>query len=123
MEQGEGAKALSLAAPDKILEAEYRAPFLAHATMEPMSCAAHRHNGKLEVWAGVQDPLGTRALAAQMAGLDLDDVVFHPLQMGGGFGRRAAMFCGNFIEDAVRGGHAGALPGQADLVPRGRYAA
>ena len=102
LERGDGAKALSLAAPGKVLEAEYRAPFLAHATMEPMSCAAHRHNGKLEVWAGVQDPLGTRALAAQTAGLDLEDVVFHPLQMGGGFGRRAAMFCGNFIEDAVR---------------------
>lgn len=100
--QRDGAKPLSRTAPDKIVEAEYRAPFLAHATMEPMSCAARHHNGKLEVWAGVQDPLGTRALAARTAGLALEDVVFHPLQMGGGFGRRAAMFCGNFIEDAVR---------------------
>jgi len=97
-EQGNISKAFS--ASSEIIEAEYRVPFLAHATMEPMNCTAHYHDGKLEVWTGTQDPLGTRALAAETAGLDMKDVTVYPLQLGGGFGRRIPS-TGNFIEDAV----------------------
>jgi isoquinoline 1-oxidoreductase beta subunit len=36
----------------------------------------------------MQDPLQTRTLLAKFAGLSVDDVTFHPMLMGGGFGRR-----------------------------------
>ena len=97
-EQGNVEKAFAASAA--IIEAEYRVPFLAHATMEPMNCTAHYHDGKLEVWTGTQDPLGTRALASEVSGLDMKNVTLHPLQLGGGFGRRIS-YTGNFIEDAV----------------------
>ena len=52
-----------------VLEAEYRVPFLAHATMEPMNAVAWLHDGKLEIWAGVQNPTAARDLSAKAAGL------------------------------------------------------
>lgn len=84
-----------------VFETEYRAPFLAHATMEPMNCTAHFDNGHLHVWTGTQDLLGTRARAAEVAGLDFDTVSAHPVQLGGGFGRRLSD-ASNYIDDCVR---------------------
>ena len=76
------------AAGVKVVEAQYRVPFLHHATMEPLALSAHFRNGKLEIWGGLQDPLSTRARAAKALDIGIDDVVFHPMLMGGGFGRR-----------------------------------
>ncbi|MFG6429574.1 xanthine dehydrogenase family protein molybdopterin-binding subunit [Roseateles sp. LYH14W] len=73
---------------DKVLEAEYRVPFLAHATMEPMNAVAWLHDGQLDIWAGVQNPTAARDQAAQLAGLDASQVRLHVMLMGGGFGRR-----------------------------------
>ena len=77
-------------APDggKLLTAEYRAPFLHQAMMEPFALVAHARDGRLDVWGGLQDPLGARAALAKASGLDVDKVMFHPMIMGGGFGRR-----------------------------------
>jgi isoquinoline 1-oxidoreductase subunit beta len=69
-------------------EAVYQVPYLAHAPMEPMNTTALYQNGTLEVWAGTQDGLGSRAFCAKTAGLPLEKVTFHLLAMGGGFGRR-----------------------------------
>ena len=96
--QGNAAKAMSGA--DGIIRAEYQVPFLAHAAMEPVNCVAWQRAGRLELWAGVQDPLGVRALAAETAAMDMENVVVHPYQMGGSFGRKSS-FGGNFIRDAV----------------------
>ncbi|MBT9490553.1 MAG: xanthine dehydrogenase family protein molybdopterin-binding subunit [Rubrivivax sp.] len=71
-----------------VLEAEYRVPFLAHATMEPMNAVAWLHDGQLDIWAGVQNPTSARDLAAKAAGLATTQVHLHVMLMGGGFGRR-----------------------------------
>ncbi|MFD1342371.1 xanthine dehydrogenase family protein molybdopterin-binding subunit [Litorisediminicola beolgyonensis] len=71
------------------IEAEYRAPFLAHATMEPMNATARFGDDQLEVWVGTQAPLFARALCADAAGLETEAVTVNVLPMGGGFGRRA----------------------------------
>jgi len=84
-DDGDVDKALS---GDKVLEAEYRVPFLAHATMEPMNAVAWLHDGRLDIWAGVQNPTAARDQAAQLAGLDAGQVHLHVMLMGGGFGRR-----------------------------------
>jgi isoquinoline 1-oxidoreductase beta subunit len=69
-------------------EAVYQVPYLAHAAMEPMNTTALFQNGTLEVWAGTQDGLGSRAFCAKAANLPLEKVTFHLLPMGGAFGRR-----------------------------------
>jgi isoquinoline 1-oxidoreductase beta subunit len=76
------------AAGAKLVEAQYRVPFLHHAMMEPFALTGHFKDGTLTIWGGLQDPLSTRTRAAKAAGLDVDQVVFNPMIMGGGFGRR-----------------------------------
>ncbi len=83
---GDAAGALSSAA--KTVEAEYKVPFLAHATMEPMNCTAWVRDGKCDIWTGTQVPLMSRKGAAEGAGVGEDDVTMHTVMLGGGFGRR-----------------------------------
>ncbi len=77
----------------KVIEAQYAVPFIHHAMMEPFALTAHFKNGKLELWGGVQDPLHSRKAAAQAAGISVDQVTFHPMIMGGAFGRRLPGYC------------------------------
>ena len=81
-------KAIALPAGAKLVAATYRAPFLHQAMMEPFALVGHAKDGRLDVWGGLQDPLGTRTMLAKAAGLPHDKVMFHPMIMGGGFGRR-----------------------------------
>ncbi len=89
LKKGNGADLIAhpLGSP-RVFEASYSVPYLAHATMEPMNTTALYKDGKLEVWAGTQDGLGSRDFCAKAAGLSIDDVTFHLRPMGGGFGRR-----------------------------------
>ncbi len=96
---GEGADGLALA--HKVIEAEYRLPYLAHATMEPMAATAQVENGRCEMWSGTQDPLNARNVAAKAIGVDEDAVQFHNLQVGGSYGRRLP-FAFDFIDQAAR---------------------
>ena len=70
------------------VEVAYDAPFLAHATMEPMNCTAHVTADHCEVWTGTQVVARAQASAAQITGLPLDKVIVHNHLLGGGFGRR-----------------------------------
>ena len=76
----------------KIIDAAYRMPFLHHAMMEPFALTAHYNDGHLDVWGGMQDPLASKMAAAKAAGLDSDKVTFHPMLIGGSFGRRLPMY-------------------------------
>ena len=72
----------------QLVEAEYRVPYLAHATMEPMNCTAYVTEGKCEIWAGSQNPLGFATAAADLLDLEPEQVEVHNQYLGGGFGRR-----------------------------------
>jgi isoquinoline 1-oxidoreductase beta subunit len=76
----------------KVLVADYKMPFLHHAMMEPFALTAHYKDGHLDLWGGMQDPLGAKAAAASAAGLGADKVTFHPMLIGGSFGRRLPMY-------------------------------
>jgi isoquinoline 1-oxidoreductase beta subunit len=78
----------AIAAAPRRVEAVYRAPYLAHATMEPMNCTARVAEGRVELWLGTQVPGMARALAAQVAGVAPEAVTVHVQPLGGGFGRR-----------------------------------
>jgi isoquinoline 1-oxidoreductase beta subunit len=89
LETEEGDVATGFADAATKVEAEYKVPFLAHATMEPMNCTAWVRDGKCDVWSGHQAPVNARQAAADAAGLDFDDVTYHNAYLGGGYGRRS----------------------------------
>jgi isoquinoline 1-oxidoreductase subunit beta len=88
-----------IAASANKVEAVYRAPYLAHATLEPINCTARVAGGRVEVWAPTQVPGLARALAAQVAGVEPEAVTLHVTYLGGGFGRRLDI---DFVGQAVR---------------------
>lgn len=90
-----------LGAAAKTIDAEYRVPFLAHATMEPMNATARVADDRCEVWTGVQDPLAARKVAAKAAKLRQARVTVYNQQVGGGFGRRLPG-AHDFVDQAVR---------------------
>ena len=84
--KGDAPGALSQAA--KTVEAVYAAPFLAHATMEPMNCTAKVSADGVEIWVPTQNGDASLAAAAEAGGVKLSNVKVHKLHLGGGFGRR-----------------------------------
>ena len=85
----------------RVVTADYRVPFLAHATMEPMACTARVEGGRAEVWAGTQDPLNARSMAASALDMDTDQVHLTNLPLGGGYGRRLP-FTFDYVQLGVR---------------------
>ena len=96
-EQGD-ARAAEAGASRKV-EAWYRAPYLAHATMEPMNCTAQVSSGTVAIWVPTQVPQMAREAAAQVAGVPVGDVTVHVTLLGGGFGRRLEV---DYAAQAVR---------------------
>ena len=84
-----GDAAAMLATASQVIDAEYRVPFLAHATMEPMNCTAWVHDDECELWLGTQNPLGFAKDVGDAIDIDSDKVTVHNQYLGGGFGRRA----------------------------------
>ncbi|MEM1263815.1 MAG: molybdopterin cofactor-binding domain-containing protein, partial [Pseudomonadota bacterium] len=82
-----------------VVEAEYRAPFLAHATLEPMNATVHVTDTKVDIWAGNQFPTQVVKEAQAITGFDEDAIFVHTPYLGGGFGRRAEM---DFIKQAIK---------------------
>ncbi|MGC4059698.1 MAG: molybdopterin-dependent oxidoreductase [Aquabacterium sp.] len=94
--KGDPEKAIAQAS--KVIEAEYWAPFLAHAAMEPINCVARVKEGHVEVWCGTQSTSLAKWKAAQTADVDQDKVTLHVPYLGGGFGRRLEI---DMVEQAV----------------------
>jgi isoquinoline 1-oxidoreductase beta subunit len=70
------------------IAADYVVPYLAHATMEPMSCVADFADARCTLWAPSQTPGLARDAAAKALGLSPQRVTLHRTFLGGGFGRR-----------------------------------
>jgi isoquinoline 1-oxidoreductase subunit beta len=73
----------------KIFEAEYFAPHLAHASMEPPVAVADVQADKVTVWSPTQNPQGVQEQVAKTLGLKKEDVTCHVTFLGGGFGRKS----------------------------------
>jgi isoquinoline 1-oxidoreductase beta subunit len=89
----------ALARAPRKLQAVYRAPYLAHAALEPVNCTAQVAGGRVELWVPTQVPGMARNLAAQVAGVPVEKVTVHVTYLGGGFGRRLDV---DFVGQAVR---------------------
>jgi isoquinoline 1-oxidoreductase beta subunit len=91
----------------KKVDATYEVPFLAHAPMEPMNCAADVRADSCEVWASTQMQTSGRDAAVKITGLKPENVQLHTEFMGGGFGRRGQV---DFISEAVEVSKAAGVP-------------
>jgi isoquinoline 1-oxidoreductase beta subunit len=96
VKKGDAQKALNQAS--KKVKATYFVPFVAHATMEPMNCAAHLQKDRCDVWVPTQSQTVAQMVASQVSGVPQDKVMIHTTYLGGGFGRRATP---DFVVDAV----------------------
>ena len=83
---------------DKVIEATYTMPHLAHAPMEVPNALAWVHDGKCDVWAPVQDPQTVRAEIAHFFGFALEDITINVMMLGGAFGRKSKS---DFVVEAV----------------------
>ncbi|MEZ5824945.1 MAG: molybdopterin cofactor-binding domain-containing protein [Geminicoccaceae bacterium] len=79
--------------------ASYYQPHMAHIPMEPPAAVAEFKDGKLDVWAPVQSPYGTRQDLAADMGLDEANVRVNVSLLGGGFGRKSKC---DFVIEAAR---------------------
>jgi isoquinoline 1-oxidoreductase beta subunit len=70
------------------LEASFELPFLAHATMEPLSATVHCKPDSCEIWTGTQIASRVQSEAAKAAGLPVEKVIVNNHLLGGGFGRK-----------------------------------
>lgn len=82
----------------KTVEATYWAPYLAHATMEPMNATADVRADSCEVWSGIQAQMVVQGLVAKELGIAPEKVKVNNTLLGGGFGRRL----GDYVMDAMR---------------------
>ena len=85
-------------ASSKSFERTFEAPFLAHATMEPMNCTADVRADGCDVYVPTQGQTPSHQAAVAASGLPADKVKVHVTYMGGGFGRRGEA---DFVMDAV----------------------
>jgi isoquinoline 1-oxidoreductase beta subunit len=94
-EKGTGAPAeesgdlnAAFASAAKTIEAEYDAPYLAHAQIEPPSAIARfNDDGTLDLWVPNQAPEMFQAVAARVAAIPQEKVKIHSPILGGFFGR------------------------------------
>ncbi|MDR3749005.1 MAG: xanthine dehydrogenase family protein molybdopterin-binding subunit, partial [Acidobacteriota bacterium] len=105
----EGDVTAGFASAAKKVEAVYEAPFLAHATMEPMNCAAHVRASRCDIWAPTQFQSVNQMTAAKIAGLKPEQVNIRTTYLGGGFGRRAEQ---DFVIEAVEISQTAGVPVQ-----------
>ena len=92
------------------LEAVYKFPYVAHATLEPMNCTAQVEKDRCRVWAPTQMQTMAQMTAAKITGLPLEKVEVMTTYAGGGFGRRGEM---SVVEDALLASQAVGRPVKA----------
>lgn len=98
-ETGDINVAQTVQAAQRQVEATYSAPYLAHATLEPMNCTARVIGGRVHIWVPTQVRQLAAQVAARVAGVAIDDVTVTATLLGGGFGRRFEV---DYLAQAVR---------------------
>jgi isoquinoline 1-oxidoreductase beta subunit len=72
----------------KVIEAEYRAPYVAHQPLEPLNAIAIVRDDGIELWTSHQMPEAVQGIAASVTGHKPEQVLFHNQWAGGSFGHR-----------------------------------
>jgi isoquinoline 1-oxidoreductase beta subunit len=98
---------------NRVIEAFYQFPYVAHVCMEPMNCTADYRKGEngkpdsMEIWISSQFPAQVKEIAKHMLGIEAENVQVNRMRMGGGFGRRAVH---DFASEAMAISHRIAAP-------------
>jgi len=103
----EGDAAAAFSGASQKIEAVYEAPYLAHATMEPLNATADVRADRVDVWAPTQFQTVAQNMAAKFSGLKPDQAFIHTTYLGGGFGRKAGV---DFVIEAVETSKAAGAP-------------
>ena len=96
--RNEGDADTALAGAAQTVAAEYYAPHLAHAPMEPPAAVASVTPEFCEIWAPVQDPQSLIPMAEAVSGLTPAQIRVNVTLLGGAFGRKSKC---DFAEEAV----------------------
>jgi isoquinoline 1-oxidoreductase beta subunit len=83
------ADAVFATAGEKVHEADYYVPLLAHAAMEPLVALAEFKDGKATLWAPTQNPQAAQDIVSKELGIPKEDVICNVTLLGGGFGRKS----------------------------------
>jgi isoquinoline 1-oxidoreductase beta subunit len=84
----EGDAPAAIAGAARKVEAVYSTPFLAHATMEPMTCTVKISADRAECWVPTQNSEASLAALSEQSGIPLSQCEVYRHDLGGGFGRR-----------------------------------
>jgi isoquinoline 1-oxidoreductase beta subunit len=80
------------------VEADYRSPFLAHATMEPPGAVIEIKGDRVKLIASLQSPGGASRMINEMTGIPRLGIDIELPRSGGGFGRRLE---NDFVAEAL----------------------
>jgi len=78
-----------LAKSSNKLVADYYAPHLAQAPMEPPCATAMYNKDRVDIWAATQNPQADMKTVAALLGMDESQINVHVTMLGGGFGRKS----------------------------------
>lgn len=79
----------AIASADKVYEAAYWQPYIAHATLEPQNAIADVKSDSVRIIAPTQMPASANRMVAAALGIkDRLTISVEPTRLGGGFGRR-----------------------------------
>ena len=80
-----------LASADQVIENTFTTPRQHQGYMEPHGCVVNiDDDGRLHVWAGNKSPYPARRFLAIATGLEQDQIVLHPVTIGGDFGGKGS---------------------------------
>ncbi|MGB7287623.1 MAG: molybdopterin cofactor-binding domain-containing protein [Salaquimonas sp.] len=80
--------AITALAEGSAIQADYRAPYLAHAPLEPISAIVKLSDTSADIWTCTQIPRFVQDNVAKLTGIDAENVHVHVLYGGGSFGHR-----------------------------------
>ena len=84
-----GDAASVLAKSSNKLVADYYAPHLAQAPMEPPCATAMYNKDRVDIWAATQNPQADMKTVAALLDMDESKINVHVTMLGGGFGRKS----------------------------------
>jgi len=96
--RSDGDMKVAWATAAKTIEADYKVPFLAHATMEPPGATIHIDGNRVKLIASLQSPGGASRMISAMTGIPRLNIDIELPRSGGGFGRRLE---NDFVAEAV----------------------
>ncbi len=71
-----------------VVEAEYRAPYVAHAPLEPLTALVKVTDDRVDIWVSHQLPRFVQQKVAGVTGHELEQIHMHNQYGGGSFGHR-----------------------------------